>query len=128
MSTISDAITATAKDVAASLADLDIDLDGSGTSLTGLDAAMERIWGDAAPEEDVFDGMVWGYGCYVADVVQRHHVGEWQRSEDVGYDFVIADGDAVANPWVWVEKRFRHGESLASQYRAFFRRSGAPAG
>lgn len=116
---IGDAIAATAKDLVESLADLDIRLDGSEASLAELDQAIEMIWGKTGPAEDVFDGMVWGYGCYVADVVQRHRVGDWAPSEDIGYDFVSGPADAGVNPWVWIEKRFQLGDLLAPRYRRF---------
>jgi len=82
-----------------------------------LDEAIEMLWGKTGPSE-YFDGMVWGYGCYVADVIQRHHIGEWKPSDDdVGYDFIPANGPAGINPWHWVEKRFQLGELLAPKYQ-----------
>lgn len=118
MTTINKTIAAAAADLSERLAIMGIPLDGSEASLRRLDDAIDLLWGESKPADDVFDGMVWGYGCYVADVIQRHHAGNWQRVEDIGYDFVPADGAMGVNPWVWVEKRFLFGEPLAAAYQA----------
>lgn len=114
-----DVISTTAKDLASDLAGIGIQLDGSAASLAALDEAIATIWGSSSPPEDLFDGMAWGYGCYVADVIQRHHAGEWQPSDDIGYDFILSTA-VVINPWVWVEKRFQTGESIEAKYRQSF--------
>lgn len=118
MTAVSKIISATAKDVVERLAEMGIPLDGSEASLTDLDDAIEMLWGEARSPEQYFDGIVWGYGCYVADVVQRHHIGEWKPSDDIGYDFISANGPIGINPWHWVEKRFQLGELLAPKYQS----------
>lgn len=118
MTAVSKIISATAKDVAESLAPTGIRLDGSEASLKDLDDAIEMLWGEDRPSDEYFDGMVWGYGCYVADVIQRHHSGEWKPADDAGYDFIPADGVIGINPWHWVEKRFRFGDLLAQTYQS----------
>jgi hypothetical protein len=112
-------ISATAQDLVKRLEEMGIRLDGSEGSLTDLDAAIDLLWGEARPPEEYFDGMVWGYGCYVADVIQRHHPGKWEPSEEIGYDFVPANGTATGiNPWHWVEWRFQLGDLLTPMYQS----------
>lgn len=118
MSAVGEYISATARDVAERLADLGIRLDGSEASLKDLDDAIDLLWGEARPSEEYFDGIVWGYGCYVADVIQRHCIGAWQPAEEAGYDFVAADGASGVNPWHWVERRFQFGDLLAPTYQS----------
>ena len=117
MSTINRSISVTANDVAESVVPLDIPLDGSEASLKDLDEAISMIWGEVGPADEDFDGMVWGYGCYVADVIQRHHAGEWKPSEYAGYDFIPGNDVIGFNPWHWVEKRFQSGDLIAQEYK-----------
>lgn len=114
---LGDIIARTAQDLIQQLAGLEVALDFTPASLAHLDAAIEMIWGDDAPPPDIFDGMVWGYGCYVAEVLQRSYGGNWQPAEFDGYDLVRDDGTAI-NPWSWVEYRFRDGSPLAAQHAA----------
>ena len=118
MTAVNKIISATAKEVAEDLARMGIRLDGSEASLKDLDDAIEMLWGEGRPAEEFLDGMVWGYGCYVADVIQRHHIGEWKPADDAGYDFIPANGAIVINPWHWVEKRFQFGDLLAPAYQS----------
>jgi hypothetical protein len=64
--------------------------------------------------------MVWAFGAYVAEVIQRNHEGVWVKSEN-GYDFQCAkEGKPtgfVINPWSWVYKRFDEGDMLAPKYK-----------
>lgn len=119
MTAVGTIISAAAQDVVAHLAAMGICLDGSEASLRNLDDAIEMLWGEARPSEEYFDGMVWGYGCYVADIIQRHHAGEWRPADDAGYDF-IQGKDAVSgvNPWLWVERRFQFGDLLVPAYQS----------
>lgn len=115
-------ISSTAQDLVERLAEMGIQLDGSEASLSDLDKAIDLLWAEARPPEEFFDGMVWGYGCYVADVIQRHHIGEWEASDEAGYDFIPANGAAPGiNPWHWVEWRFQLGDLLTASYQSGLR-------
>ena len=85
-------------------------------SLVLLDDAIEDIWGEDGPSEENFNGIVWAYGCYVADVVQRNYKGKWKKSENGGYDYFHEAGMVSFNPWSWVVKRFIDGDLIAPKY------------
>jgi hypothetical protein len=95
-------------------------LDLTPTSLSALDRLIKRLWGGEPPSEPNFNTMVWAFGAYVAEVIQRNHEGRW-RKFDNEYSFECTDdgkptGFAVY-PWAWVKKRFEENDLLALKYR-----------
>ena len=96
-------------------------LDFSPASLRALDGLIKNIWGGERPSDKYFDDMVWGYGGYVAEVIQRSHEGFWRKSEHRGYDFECTRDASLTgfgfNPWSWAYKRFDEGDLLAAKYK-----------
>ena len=63
---------------------------------------------------------MWGFGGYVAEVIQRNNEGFWKRATN-RYTFEFTrDGKITGfgvNPWAWTFKRFEEGDLLATKYK-----------
>lgn len=93
-------------------------LDLSADSIKVLDSIIKKLWGEEGPSEENREMMIWGMGCYIAEVLQRNYRGVWRDGGD-GYVFECENASAGVAPWNWVAKRFDLGmsESLASKYK-----------
>ncbi len=119
MTHLENVIAATARNVTDELGRLTFGLDGSASSLKTLDEAITALLGDAAPSDEYLDGMVWGYGCYVADVLQRNYTGRWRPADGIGYEFEFRGSTLRCNPWELVERRFRLGTEIAPVFASY---------
>ncbi|HEX8964349.1 MAG TPA: hypothetical protein VF801_15195 [Rhodocyclaceae bacterium] len=122
MAQLETVIAATARNVKDELAQLAFVLDGAVASLETLDDAIDAVGimaSNAAASEEYLDGMVWGYGCYVADVLQRNYSGRWLPADDIGYEFEFRGSTLRCNPWELVERRFRLGAAIAPLFAAY---------
>ena len=90
-------------------------LDFSPASVKIIDGLIKKFWKGKPPSDQYFDTMVWAFGAYVAEVIQRNHEGSWEKLDGV-YQFLNPAGFTVC-PWVWVRKRFEDAdELLAAKY------------
>jgi len=89
-------------------------LDFTPASLKAFDSLIKRIWSGECPSDEHFDLMVWAFGAYVAEVIQRNNEGFWVKEEGV-YQFVNPGGFGVF-PWAWVRKRFEEDDLIAPKY------------
>jgi hypothetical protein len=77
-------------------------LDFSPSSLKALDELIETMLGAASLSNAKVNILVWGFGGYVAEVIQRNHEGFWKKAKN-RYTFEFArDGKVTGfgvNPW-----------------------------
>lgn len=84
-------------------------------SIKRLDKMIAKIWGDNSPSEDKLDFMVWGFGCYVATVINKYYLGSWTKNDDGSIHFMSTSGFGAA-PFNWLAKRFELGDPIYSKY------------
>ena len=94
-------------------------LNFSPASLRAFDSLIKRIWKGEPPSDQHLDLIVWAYGAYVAEVIQRNNEGVWMKDDGV-YQFVNPGGFGVF-PWAWVKKRFEEDDLIASKYDTVMR-------
>jgi hypothetical protein len=92
-------------------------LDYSEASLKTLDQLVSSLWGADGPSEENYEAMIWAFGCYVGEVLQRHYNGVWNEGDD-GLFFDGINSGAGVSPWSWIAKRFEFGadEAVAKKY------------
>jgi hypothetical protein len=82
------------------------------------------MFGRASLSNTKVNILVWGFGGYVAEVLQRDNEGVWKKSKNhYTFDFTM-DGEPTGfgvNPWAWTYKRFDEGDLLASKYKALLK-------
>ena len=94
-------------------------LNFSPQSLTALDEVIWTLFGGRYLCKTKLEALVWGFGGYVAEVIQRNNEGVWQKAKN-RYNFEFTrDGKITGfgvNPWAWIYKRFEEGDLLAAKY------------
>ena len=99
-------------------------LNFSPVSLKAIDTLIKTVWAGERPSDQYFDTMVWAFGGYVAEIIQRNHEGVWRKSKN-HYDFEFRrNGDSTGfrvSPWAWAYKRFDEGDLLSSKYTALIK-------
>ena len=95
-------------------------LDFSPQSLTALDEIIWTLFGGRYLCKTKLDALLWGFGGYVAEVIQRNNEGFWQKAKN-RYTFEFTrDGKITGlgvNPWAWIYKRVEEGDLLAAKYK-----------
>jgi len=117
-----------AADIVASAAEISgVDLDYSVASLKTVDNIVEGMRQDGCTSDQIA-ATLFGFGCYVGEVLVRHAGGNWRNTDEtsmaelVGFPLVIELGkDCLCNPIGKVFKRLENGESdsLPYFYQAF---------
>jgi hypothetical protein len=99
-------------------------LDFSPSSLKALDDLIETMLGGASLSNTKVNILVWGFGGYVAEVIQRNHEGFWKKAKN-RYTFEFTRDEKMTgfgvNPWAWTYKRFDEGDLLAPKYKALLK-------
>jgi hypothetical protein len=99
-------------------------LDFSPPSLKALDELIETMLGAASLSNAKVNILVWGFGGYVAEVLQRNNEGVWKKSKN-HYTFEFTRDEKMTgfgvNPWAWTYKRFDEGDLLAPKYKALLK-------
>ncbi len=91
-------------------------LDFTESSVARLDQMIDHLWGEEGPSEENVDTMVWAFGCYLAEVIDRRFDGDWVEDSDEGGCFRATRSGITLFPWHWVAERFEQGETLAYKY------------
>ncbi|MBL1079589.1 hypothetical protein JK358_34815 [Nocardia sp. 2] len=98
-------------------------LDYTPASLATVDSIIEMFRSEGVPSEAVAETL-FGFGCYIGEVMCRHAGGKWQRPPEQTAPFsgpmVVAIGDQFANPIDKAFKRMDNGEqdSIVFFYQA----------
>ena len=94
-------------------------LDFSPQSLTALDEIIWSLFGGRYLCKTKLEDLAWGFGGYVAEVIQRNNEGFWKKATN-RYTFEFTRHGKITgfgiNPWAWIYKRFEEGDLLASKY------------
>ena len=94
-------------------------LDFSPQSLTALDEIIWTLFGGRYLCKTKLEALVWGFGGYVAEVIQRNNEGFWKKAKN-RYTFEFTRDEKITgfsvNPWAWIYKRFEEGDLLAAKY------------
>ena len=95
-------------------------LDFSPQSLTALDEIIWTLFGGRYLCKTKLEALVWGFGGYVAEVIQRNNEGFWKKATN-RYTFEFTRVGKITgfgvNPWAWIYKRFQEGDLLATKYK-----------
>jgi hypothetical protein len=102
-----------------------VELDYSPASLQDVDRIIEQFREGGSSVDDL-GGVLFGFGCYLGEVMVRHAQGQWRNAADTamadvaGFPIVIElPGQRVANPLHRVFRRLEAGpdHSLVEYYR-----------
>lgn len=115
-----------AADIAAAAQEISgVSVDYTPQSLALVDDILEDMRDDGPPAEAVAETL-FGFGCYVGEVMTRHGGGVWVAPpagmEDMfGFPLGISLPDGYASPISKVFKRYENGpeDSLVYFYRVF---------
>jgi hypothetical protein len=99
-----------------------VELDYSRDSLSRVDAVLENLRSDGPPVDQVRETL-FGFGCYVGEVMVRHAGGRWDVPQSIeeknflGWPLLVrfADGRS-ANPIHKVMRRYEVGEEHSIQF------------
>lgn len=88
-------------------------LDFSESSVKTLDRLISSLWGSDGPSEESQEAVIWAFGCYVGEVLQRNYSGVWDDGDDGLFFYGMKSGSGVS-PWSWIAKRFELGDDEAT--------------
>jgi uncharacterized protein DUF6278 len=107
-----------------------VDLDFTPGSLVAVDEIVEQFRQDGITEQQIGETL-FGFGCYVGEVLVRQNGAVWRASEDTpmrdsaGFQMVVDLGsEKFCNPIGKVFKRLKNGpeDSLPYFYQVFTQR------
>jgi hypothetical protein len=112
-----------ASDIVAAAAKISgVQLDYTADSLKTVDDIIEKMRQDGCTTDQIAETL-FGFGCYVGEVLVRQAGGEWQNTAETsmakiaGFPLIVALGQTnICNPIGKVFKRLRNGEEDSLHY------------